>query len=152
MMGETAKKPTPMTMTRPKTILLVEDHADSASSLSRCLVRVGHTVQIAVSLAEARHFAAAQRFDLALCDLGLPDGDGCDLMRELAAAYGLRGIALTGFGMPDDIDRAAQAGFAAHVLKPVALDKLLDILEKVTAPDIHAPNHPAPAQDKIPHS
>ncbi|MDP9173608.1 MAG: response regulator [Planctomycetota bacterium] len=128
-------------MTHAKSILLVEDHVDSAQCLARSLVRLGHRVEVAGSISEARHLAGAQRFDLALCDLGLPDGDGCDLMRELADIYGLTGIALTGFGMPDDIDRVARAGFAAHVLKPVSLEKLVSVLEKI-APSPSDPQSP----------
>jgi CheY-like chemotaxis protein len=120
-------------MNSGKTILIVEDHVDSAQSLARCLVKVGHSVQVAGNLAEARALAGAHQFDLALCDLGLPDGDGCDLMRELQSTYGMRGVALTGFGMTEDIERAADAGFAAHLLKPIVLEKLLAVVDKVTS-------------------
>lgn len=126
--------------TMSKSILVVEDHVDSASSLARILSRQGHRVSIAASIREANALAAGHRFDVALCDLGLPDGDGCDLMRELAARYGLKGIALTGFGMPADLERVTAAGFSAHVLKPISFDHLLTVLQEVTE------SNPEPAE------
>lgn len=121
--------------TSSKSILVVEDHSDSATSLARILSREGHRVSVAASINEANALAAEQRFDVALCDLGLPDGDGCDLMRQLAQRYGLKGIALTGYGMPNDIERARTAGFSAHVLKPISFDNLLLVLASVTERD-----------------
>jgi CheY-like chemotaxis protein len=123
----------------PKNILIVEDHEHSALGLARVLTRQGHSVQVAGTLEEARGLVADRSFDIALCDLGLPDGDGCDLMRELAAQYNIKGIALTGFGMPQDLERAKEAGFCAHLLKPIMFTDLEKLLEKVTAES--APHH-----------
>jgi len=65
-------------------------------------------------------------------DLGLPDGSGIDLMRELRSrGSGLRGIALSGYGQDQDIQQSLEAGFVAHVLKPVDMDRLLAVLEEV---------------------
>jgi CheY-like chemotaxis protein len=116
-----------------KTVLVVEDHEDSAGSLARLLRIWGYLPQVAGSLAQARALALATRFDLMVCDLGLPDGDGCDLMRELFREYNIKGIALTGYGQPDDIQRATDAGFVAHVLKPVEVVRLQAVVEQVAS-------------------
>ena len=62
--------------------------------------------------------------DLVISDLGLPDGSGNDLMRELSLRYGLRGIALSGYGMDSDLEASTAAGFSRHLIKPVDIDDL----------------------------
>ena len=74
-------------MALAKRILLVEDHEDSAKTLARILNTQGDAVTIAGTLSEARAAAAAQPFDVMICDIGLPDGDGSDLMREFTGKY-----------------------------------------------------------------
>ena len=71
-------------------------------------------------------FEAIEReeFDLFLCDLGLPDGTGIDLIRKVRETRKTPAIALTGFGMQEDVERAQKAGFDAHLTKPVNLQKL----------------------------
>ena len=72
-------------------------------------------------------FEAIQRetFDLLLCDLGLPDGTGLDLIEKVRrTAMNIPAVALTGFGMQQDVERAAAAGFDAHLTKPVNVQKL----------------------------
>jgi CheY-like chemotaxis protein/anti-sigma regulatory factor (Ser/Thr protein kinase) len=105
-------------------ILLVEDHPDTVRVLQRVLGRAGHDVRSVDSLAGALASASGEAFDLVLCDLHLPDGNGLDLMRQLRAAHGLRGIALSGYGMPEDVHRSEEAGFDRHLIKPVDLDEL----------------------------
>jgi PAS domain S-box-containing protein len=104
-------------------ILLVEDHADTAAILARLLRRMGHEVVQAETVAGARELAHREMggagIDLVMSDLGLPDGSGTELMRELSAAYGLRGIALSGFGMESDLEQSRAAGFARHLIKPI---------------------------------
>lgn len=114
-----------------RAILVVEDHADSATILGKVLSNVGHIVQIAHNVAEAKTLAARHHFDAVVCDLGLPDGDGCTLMRHLVSQYGLKGVALSGAGMDEDVARALDAGFTSHVLKPVAIDRLLEALNGI---------------------
>ena len=70
--------------------------------------------------------------DLVISDLGLPDGTGLDLMRELGGRYGLRGIALSGYGMDEDIQRSRDAGFAPHLTKPVTLQMLQEAILQAT--------------------
>jgi signal transduction histidine kinase/ActR/RegA family two-component response regulator len=101
-------------------ILLVEDHADTAHAMAALLEALGHRVTLAGTLAEARAAASrAARIDLVVSDLGLPDGNGQDLMRELARKHGLRGIALSGYGMEEDIRKSREAGFERHLTKPI---------------------------------
>jgi CheY-like chemotaxis protein len=115
------------------TLLFIEDHVDSAQAAAHLLRGNGFAVTIARSAREAREHAAQARFDLALCDVGLPDADGCDLYRELAGQYGIPGIAVTGYIEPEDLDRAIAAGFAAHVVKPYDFAKLVGVIQLVLA-------------------
>jgi two-component system CheB/CheR fusion protein len=104
---------------RPLHILLVEDHADTAEAMSALLGALGHRVTRADSVAAALEAATeAEAVDLVVSDLGLPDGSGHDLMRALSA-LGLRGIALSGYGMEEDIRKSHEAGFEKHLTKPI---------------------------------
>jgi CheY-like chemotaxis protein len=68
--------------------------------------------------------------DLVISDIGLPDGNGVDLMVQLTRDYGLRGIALSGYGMDADFARTKNAGFLAHLIKPVDFERLNRVLEQ----------------------
>jgi signal transduction histidine kinase len=116
---------------RPLHILVVEDHADTALALTELLVTRGYRVTVAGSIAAAREAAAASAIDLVISDLGLPDGSGQDLMRELAARHGLHGIALSGYGMEEDVQRSREAGFDTHLTKPVNLEVLEAAIQQV---------------------
>jgi len=114
--------PEPLVVRR---ILLVEDHDATRSSLQHLLTRRQFDVVTAGSLAEARALAKQEKFDLVISDLGLPDGDGCDLWRDLQRQQpGLKGIALSGYGMEDDLARSRAAGFAEHLTKPANIKSL----------------------------
>ena len=104
---------------RPLAILLVEDHPDTAEAMADLLRLSGHQVTVAGTVAGGLAAAEAGAFDLLLSDLGLPDGSGQDLMRELGRRYRLKGIALSGYGMEEDVRRSHEAGFARHLTKPV---------------------------------
>jgi two-component system CheB/CheR fusion protein len=112
----------------PLRLLLVEDHVTTLITLARLLRRDGHEVGVAKTMAEALAAAAAGRFDLVISDLGLPDGTGTELMEKLRDAYGLRGIALSGYGMEEDIARSKAAGFIDHLVKPVSIAELRRVL------------------------
>ncbi|MEY2528838.1 MAG: hypothetical protein QOJ05_928, partial [Verrucomicrobiota bacterium] len=105
-------------------LLLVEDHEDTARALARLLEHRGFIIQIAPSVATALEVIGRDEFDLLLCDLGLPDGTGIDLITKIRETRQTPAIALTGFGMQEDVDRAQDAGFDAHLTKPVNLQKL----------------------------
>lgn len=66
-----------------------------------------------------------------ISDLGLPDGNGFDLMIKLKNDYGLRGIAVSGYGMEADFERTHAAGFGAHLVKPIDFGQLQDALQVV---------------------
>jgi CheY-like chemotaxis protein len=106
-------------------LLLVEDHEPTRLSIQKILESRRFNVKCAGTVAEAWSLVDAHFFDLLLSDIGLPDGDGYLLMRELRDRHGMRGVALTGYGLEDDIKLSEEAGFSAHILKPVTA-KLLD--------------------------
>lgn len=108
----------------PLRILLVEDHEPTLSILERLLTRAGHTVATASTVAAAREAATRGRFDAVVSDIGLPDGSGVDLMHFLHREHGLSGIALSGYGMEEDLRRSREAGFFMHLVKPVDFAQL----------------------------
>jgi PAS domain S-box-containing protein len=119
-------------------VLVVEDHPDTAEQFARLLKRAGHEVICAGSIREAQTYAmvtpAQDRtcaFDILISDLDLPDGSGRDLMRNLAKRYPIRGIALSGHGMKEDIQNSIAAGFSYHITKPVNWQELKMAIEKI---------------------
>jgi PAS domain S-box-containing protein len=105
-------------------ILLVEDHEPTRTALAHLLTRRDCKVTAANSIAEARTLARRENFDLVVSDIGLPDGNGYALMSELRKDFGLKGIALTGYGKEQDVLRGQEAGFVAHLTKPVRMESL----------------------------
>ncbi len=116
-----------------KRILLVEDHGPTRSALVVILNRRGYHVTGVGSGEEAIAEAALHPFDLILSDIGLPDMDGYAMMRQLKERHGLSGIALTGYGMESDVAQSVEAGFVAHLTKPVHVDALDRTLRTVFA-------------------
>jgi signal transduction histidine kinase/ActR/RegA family two-component response regulator len=116
---------------RGRRILLVEDHADTAELMSELLALHGYSVATADSVASALRLADRERFDLVLSDLGLPDGSGHDLMRQLVARRDVPGVALSGYGFEKDVQEARAAGFREHLTKPVNPAQLLRVLAMV---------------------
>jgi DNA-binding response OmpR family regulator len=115
----------------PCRILLVEDHEPTRHILTRLLTRAGHEVQTAGSVTEAVEVAHGYPFDLLVSDVGLPDGSGMDLMRKLSNGHRFSGIALSGYGMDEDLKATASAGFQAHLVKPVEWHRLEAALRMV---------------------
>jgi CheY-like chemotaxis protein len=109
---------------------LVEDDATTVRVLARPLRKVGHEVTTANSLKDALK-SALGAFDVVVSDIGLPDGSGLDLMNQLRQRHGLVGIALTGFGMDEDVERSRQAGFVDHLTKPVDFGRLDAVVQRV---------------------
>jgi two-component system CheB/CheR fusion protein len=120
---------------RPLRILLVEDHPDTAEAMADLLRLMGHQVTVAGTVASALETAGSGLggFDLVVSDIGLPDGSGQDLMRELVDRHGLRGIALSGYGMEEDIRKSREAGFSAHLIKPVTPQVLRDAIRQAAS-------------------
>jgi len=115
-------------------ILLVEDNPDAAHSWKRLLQLLGHDVQVTYEGVSALQLVEATRPELAFIDIGLPGMDGYELaqrIRALGVAPPPRLIALTGFALEEDRQRALDAGFDAHLIKPVQLDALRALLAHV---------------------
>ncbi|MGB8354857.1 MAG: PAS domain S-box protein [Chthoniobacteraceae bacterium] len=111
-------------------LLLVEDHESTLRVLSRLLMREGHHVAAVTTIAAALAVAETEPFDLVISDLGLPDGTGTELMGRLRASHGLKGIALSGYGMEEDLERSREAGFITHLTKPVDFQQLQRVLDE----------------------
>lgn len=112
-------------------ILVVDDHADSATLLSRLLKMDGHVVYTAGTVAQAIALCEKEKFDLLISDIGLPDGSGHDLMSLVRERYGMHGIALSGRAMPEDVAASKQAGFHAHLVKPVMLPDVTAAIQSI---------------------
>ncbi|GAC1470951.1 MAG: hypothetical protein NVSMB9_16590 [Isosphaeraceae bacterium] len=119
--------------TRPLKILLVEDDPSTQRILARLLRSRGREVTTAGSVSEAMEAARPGGFDLIVSDIGLPDGTGWELMQLLRSQGVVRGIALTGFGMEEDVRRSREAGFLAHLTKPIDFQKLEATIHQVAA-------------------
>ena len=109
-------------------VLLVEDHADTLRVLSSILTRDGFRVRTAASLADARKLLDCESFDVLVTDIGLPDGSGYQLMHVARQSQSLRGIAISGFGMEEDVQRSIEAGFEHHLIKPIDAQQLEALL------------------------
>jgi signal transduction histidine kinase len=117
-------------------ILVVEDNDDVADTLATWLERAGHRVTIARTGPQGLELALAIRPQLVLCDVGLPEMDGievCQRVRQGGGDYRPTMVALTGWGKEEDRKRTADAGFDHHLVKPVALKLLSEVLGNVAA-------------------
>jgi signal transduction histidine kinase len=117
---------------RTRRILVVEDHVDTQRVLSRLLAEAGYEVKSAGTVAAALKLAEAERFDLLVSDIGLPDKTGYELMEEMRRRHGVKGIALSGYGMEGDMQRSRDAGFVDHLTKPVDVEQLEAVIERVS--------------------
>jgi signal transduction histidine kinase len=115
----------------PLRVLVVEDHADTAAVLSKLLTARGHAVRTAVTAADALSLASRHTFDVIVSDLGLPDATGYVLMEQIKGRYGIKGIAMSGYGMEEDIRKSEQAGFSDHIVKPVSITQLEQSIRRV---------------------
>jgi DNA-binding response OmpR family regulator len=113
-------------------IFLVEDNADTRLLLSYLLEEAGYEVHAADTLRAALRDFPRWHSDVLISDIGLPDGSGCELMRELrrngASPYG---IAMSGFGAVDDVAASLAAGFHHHMVKPIDIDVLERLLRSI---------------------
>jgi PAS domain S-box-containing protein len=120
----------PSAAEQPMRLLVVEDHVATLQVLTRLLMRAGHHVCGVGTLAEAHAAAASSTFDAVISDLGLPDGTGLELMISLRQLYNLRGVVLSGYGMEEDLRRSREAGFVAHLVKPINVKELRRVLQQ----------------------
>jgi len=113
-------------------ILLLEDEPATMRLMARLLRGLGHDVTAVGTIAEALEAERSTRFDLIISDIGLPDGSGLEMMRQVVARRGpVPAIALTGYGMEEDVQRSREAGFTAHMTKPIDFTKLQSMIRQV---------------------
>jgi PAS domain S-box-containing protein len=105
-------------------ILFVDDNADTAFVLSKFLTASGYVVKTAGSAAAALKLASKEPFDIIVSDIGLPDVNGYELMKQIKAYYPIQGIAMSGYGMEEDLRKSREAGFSDHIVKPASLSQL----------------------------
>jgi len=110
-------------------ILLIEDHVDTADVMAQLIRALGHDVRVVGRVADALAAAQAIRFDLVVSDVGLPDGTGLDFVKAFRAHSDVPAVAMTGFGSDEDIRRCLDAGFTAHLTKPVNFAQLEQLIE-----------------------
>jgi two-component system CheB/CheR fusion protein len=116
---------------RGVSILVVEDHLDTSRVMKLLLERHGYSVETADSVGAALEVASHRPFDLLISDISLPDGDGLELIRKLSVVRPVRGIALSGYGMEEDVRRSLAAGFTEHLTKPVNFKRLHEVIEQI---------------------
>ena len=119
---------------KPKlTFFVVENHQDTLDAIRMFLQSQGHQVESALDMKSALQCAQKKKFDVLISDIGLPDGDGWELMKKLREQMPVRGIAMSGYGMRADLDKSKAAGFAAHLIKPFGPAELDAALKKILA-------------------
>ena len=114
-------------------VLLVENHADTREFLTLMLEELGHTVIVAESMGNALRVAARSGCDVLISDIGLPDGDGWELLNRLNLPRPMYAIAVSGYGTISDRKRSKAAGYRHHLVKPMELEQLESILHSVAA-------------------
>jgi CheY-like chemotaxis protein len=114
---------------KPLRILVVEDDPETRRLLCKLLTVLGHQVLQAGDVASGRKALACNQLDLLLSDIGLPDGTGYDLMKEVPAS--LPALALTGYGMESDVQQSLAAGFREHLTKPVDVPRLQAAIHRI---------------------
>lgn len=119
---------------RSRRILLVEDHEPTRLTLARMLGRRGHQVTPVGTFEAAVERAREEQFDVLISDLGLPDGNGGELIRDYGDRFTEGGIALSGFGMEAEVQRSLQSGFRRHLTKPIELEVLEETMESLGSP------------------
>ncbi len=118
--------------TNGRRVMVVDDNEDAASSLAALLRMSGYHVLMAPDGREALRLASAQAPHVILLDIGLPDLDGCEVARRLRSTPGLQGtrlVAMTGYGQDEHRRATQEAGFDAHLVKPVHPDEVLKAIE-----------------------
>jgi signal transduction histidine kinase/ActR/RegA family two-component response regulator len=126
------QRASPGSTPRAYRILIVEDNADARESLRIILETAGHEILEAADGETGVEYALKLEPSVALIDIGLPGIDGCEVARRIRAIKsGIRLIALTGYGRDEDRRRSRQAGFDAHLVKPVVVQNLLETMDSL---------------------
>jgi signal transduction histidine kinase/CheY-like chemotaxis protein len=116
---------------RAPRLLVVDDHQDTCTGMKMMLERRGYRVTVAYTADQAVEKAGEEEFDLMISDICLPDRSGYELMEELRTTKRMRGIALSGFGMENDVNRARAAGFSEHLTKPINFERLEEAIHSL---------------------
>lgn len=111
-------------------VFVVENNDDTRITLTQLLALMGHEVRSAATMQEALARLAQSDPDVIISDIGLPDGDGWELLQRLQLPRPVYAIAMSGYGMEEDIERSTAAGFRQHLVKPMDIDKLEALLEE----------------------
>ena len=114
-------------------ILVVEDHSETLQALSSLLSHFGHEVSVADGARNALSILDSKEFDVVLCDIALPDGNGYDLIAEAKRKRPVKAVAVSGFAANEDIERGREAGFDFHLAKPVDFHELRSVLGQIAA-------------------
>ncbi len=119
--------------TPPKSVrlLLVEDHEDTAAALGKFLQLSGYGIKRAAKASDALEMLAKEPFDLVLSDIGLPDMTGYEMMKAIRRRWNVRGVAMSGYGMEEDIRKSHESGFDEHLVKPVKLNLLAETIRRL---------------------
>jgi two-component system CheB/CheR fusion protein len=112
-------------------VLVVDDHPDTALVLSMLLGTYGHKVLTAGSAAAALDIAGKEQFDVIVSDIGLPDATGYELMQQIKLHHSMKGIAMSGYGLDEDLRKSREAGFSDHVIKPANVAQLEQAIRRV---------------------
>jgi CheY-like chemotaxis protein len=119
---------------KPIAILLVEDNRTTLEACAKLLRGDGYTVHIADGYQSALMIARRETLDLAICDINLRDGDGCDLLSELKLLQPLQAIAITGYTLPEETEHYRNAGFSVVLRKPVHHSEITSAITRLCLP------------------
>jgi len=114
-------------------ILVVEDHSETLQALSRLLSHFGHEISGADGAQSALNAIESKKFDVVLCDIALPDGNGYDVIAEAKRKRSVKAVAISGFAATEDIERGRRAGFDFYLGKPVDFHELRSVLGQLAA-------------------
>lgn len=111
-------------------VFIVENNADTRELLCLMVKALGHVVAAAERMDQALAALAQDPYDVLISDIGLPDGDGWELMRRLRNRRPVYAVALSGFSMSADCARSRQVGFRHHLVKPYGIEQLPSVLRE----------------------
>jgi CheY-like chemotaxis protein len=118
---------------RPLRVFLVENHQDSAKYIRLYLEHLGHQVTAAEDMATALKELPESNCDVLISDIGLPDGDGWQLMERMKGMRPAFAIAMSGYGSVEDLRKSRLVGYDHHLVKPFPTDELVALLQEATA-------------------
>jgi PAS domain S-box-containing protein len=128
-------------------VLLIEDHEDTAQVMQNVLSQMGHQVETCSTVASACQKLHELEFDVLLSDIGLPDGTGIDFIKAARQICQTPAVALTGYGMAEDVERCLQAGFDEHLTKPIDVERLENTLSRMSAKRQPSGNEPSQPEE-----